>query len=36
MIETAAGKQTYDTDGEKPKLDEARATAAPAFGPVLR
>jgi hypothetical protein len=35
-IETAAGKQTYDTDGEKPELDEARAMAAPAFGPLLR
>jgi hypothetical protein len=35
-IETAAGKQTYDTDAEKPKLDEARAMAASVFGPAVR
>jgi hypothetical protein len=35
-IETAAGKQTYATDAEKPKLDEARALAASVFGPAVR
>jgi hypothetical protein len=35
-IETAAGKQAYDTDAEKPKLDEARAMAASVFGPAVR
>ena len=35
-VETAAGKQTYDTDAEKPKLDEARAMAAAVFGPADR
>ncbi len=35
-IETASGKQTYETDAEKPKLDEARAMAASVFGPAVR
>ena len=35
-IETAAGKQTYETDGEKPKLDEARRLAAGVFGAAVR
>ncbi len=35
-IETAAGKQTFETDGEKPKRDEARAMAASVFGPAVR
>jgi len=35
-IETASGKQTYETDDEKPKLDEARSLAASVFGPAAR
>jgi hypothetical protein len=35
-IETAAGKHTYETDAEKPKLDEARGIAASVFGPAVR
>jgi hypothetical protein len=35
-IETAAGRQTYETDAEKPKLDEARGMAASVFGPAVR
>jgi hypothetical protein len=35
-IETAAGKQAYETDAEKPKLDEARALAARVFGAAVR
>jgi len=35
-IETAAGKQAYETDDEKPKVDEARSMAASVFGPAVR
>ena len=35
-IETAAGKPPYETDGEKPKLGEARAHAASVIGPAVR
>ena len=35
-IETATGKQTYETDDEKPKLDEAHSLAASVFGPAVR
>jgi hypothetical protein len=35
-IETGGGRQTYETDAEKPSLDEARALAARVFGPAVR
>jgi hypothetical protein len=35
-IETATGKQTYETDSERPKVEDARAMAASVFGPAVR
>jgi hypothetical protein len=35
-IEATTGKHTFETDGEKPKADEARAMAASVFGPAVR
>ena len=35
-IEATSGKHVFETDGEKPRLDEARAMAASVFGPVVR
>jgi hypothetical protein len=35
-IEASTGKHTFETDGEKPKRDDARAMAAAVFGPAVR